>query len=61
MPAFDPFLLAAGLAIGCTAVAALRPIIAARREVRAAARAARKRARRMRAELDALRETRRRA
>jgi hypothetical protein len=52
----EPFLFAASLAIGCAALAGLRPVIAARREARAAARAAREGATRSRAELDALRE-----
>lgn len=60
MPAHDPLLLAAGLLIACAALAGLRPVVAARRQARAAARAARQRSARIHAEIEALREARRR-
>jgi len=53
MPAADPFLLAASIAIGCAALGAVRPILAAHLEARAAARASRERSRRMHAEIEA--------
>ncbi|MEQ8411305.1 MAG: hypothetical protein RIB52_07100 [Erythrobacter sp.] len=60
MSVSDPFLFASSLALGCLALALMRPIIAARRAARTAARAARQRARREHAEIEALREALRR-
>jgi hypothetical protein len=58
MPADDPFLMAASIAVTCLALAALRSIVTARRGARAAAREAFDRYRRMHAEIEALRRAR---